>query len=77
MVTGSGTCKQVIIGITGFEYFGRSSAQKKAPCRRRGHCHFFAKGDITALCHVVDIFKKLALGTLWREDLVPNWARWQ
>ena len=74
---GPGPRKQVIVGITDYDYFGRSSAQKKASCRRRGQCHSFAKGDITALCHVVDIFKKVVLGTLWRDDLVPNWARWR
>ena len=37
----------------------------------------FAKGDNRALRHVVDIFKKVAPGTLWRDDLVPNWVRWQ
>ena len=62
--TGSGPCRQVIIGITGYEFFGRSSAQKEASRRSRGHCHFFAKGDNLALCHVVDIFKKVVLGTL-------------
>ena len=70
--TGSGPCKQVIVGIMDFEYFGRSSAQKKASCQIRGHCHFFAKGDITVLCCVVDIFKKVVLGTLWRDDWSPT-----
>ena len=56
--------KQVIVGIQDYEYFGRSSAEKKASCRRRGHCHFFAKGDNLALCHVVDIFKKVVPNTM-------------
>ena len=40
-----GPRKQVIVGITDYEYFGRSAAQNKASCRRRDHRHFFAKGD--------------------------------
>ena len=62
--TGSGPCRQVIIGTTDYEFFGRSSAQEMASCRRRGHCHFFAMGDNLALRHVVDIFKQVAPSTL-------------
>ena len=36
------------------------------------------KGDNLALRHIVDIFKKVVPGTLWRDYVVPNWAsgRW-
>ena len=37
--TGAGPRKQVIVGITDYEYFCRPAAQKKASCRRRGHIH--------------------------------------
>ena len=69
--TGSGPGKQVIVGITDYEYIGKSPADMGASGRRQGHHRFFVQGNTTAVHHVVDIFKKVVPGTLWRSKLIP------
>ena len=70
--SGRGRSKEVVIGITDYEYFAQKSSDRKYCARRAGHRHFFAKGPDAAVLQVVDVFKALIPSTLWRDVDTPT-----
>ena len=62
----------VVVGITDYEYLGPENAGKRASGRRAGHRHFFAHGNPFAVMHVIDIFRAVIPGTLWRDEEVSG-----
>ena len=65
--TTSGLGAEIIIGITDYEFFGKTSSGKKASGRREGHSHFFITGKPKWVALATDQFKLSIPGSLWQD----------